>query len=254
MSSKIRSTLPDGTSLFEKTRSKKRRPFTTEEDRALKAGYEKYGTVWSTIVKDPIFQEQGRRSTDLRDRFRNAFPDLYQAAGYKPRSLPKKKRGDVNVSAPRQAADDQLLSTRMSSSASRRRSRTTSGYSYSVPQSAACSEDEDSSDEDDIMEVNKSSLGYGVTKEMTPQPDCSQFPPIETLLDEATLHTIEQNDPLADMSLPDFFPEPPQTASDSAEQSNWSSSDRQSPPSSRKLVIGSNEYHDVSDLVSSLHR
>ncbi|KAF8654752.1 hypothetical protein AX16_003407 [Volvariella volvacea WC 439] len=91
LSSKIRSTLPDGSSLFEKTRSKKRRPFTKEEDEALRAGYEKHGTVWAAIVKDPIFQEQNRRSTDLRDRFRNAFPELYQAAGYKPRNSSKKK-------------------------------------------------------------------------------------------------------------------------------------------------------------------
>ncbi|KAA1466870.1 hypothetical protein DENSPDRAFT_743887, partial [Dentipellis sp. KUC8613] len=77
LSSKIRSAHPDGSSIFAKTRSKKRRPFTEAEDRALKAGYDKHGTVWATIVKDPIFQEQNRRSTDLRDRFRNAFPDLY---------------------------------------------------------------------------------------------------------------------------------------------------------------------------------
>jgi hypothetical protein len=42
--------------------------------------------VWAAIVKDPVFQDQARRSTDLRDRFRNAFPELYQAAGYKPRN------------------------------------------------------------------------------------------------------------------------------------------------------------------------
>lgn len=227
LSSKIRSTLPDGTSIFEKTRSKKRRPFTAEEDRALKAGYEKFGTVWSTIVKDPIFQEQGRRSTDLRDRFRNAFPDLYQAAGYKPRSLPKKKRGDASVCAPRQAADDQLLPSRMATPGSRRRSRTTSGYSYSVPQSAACSEDEDSSEDEDTMENKESTYAYGF-KEMTPQPEGPRFP-LESMLDEASLHTIEQIDPLADMSLTELFPDPTQTSSDSTEQSTWSS-DRPSPP------------------------
>lgn len=193
----------------------------------MRAGYEKYGTVWSTIVKDPIFSEQGRRSTDLRDRFRNAFPELYQAAGYKPRSLLKKKRGDASVSAPRQAADDQLLPTRMATPASRRRSRTTSGYSYSVPQSTACSEDEDSSDEDDITEDKEPTRTYNV-KEMTPQPDGRQFP-LESMLDEDSLHTIEQSDPLADMSLRDFFPEPAQTPSDTTDRSLWSS-DRSSPP------------------------
>jgi hypothetical protein len=37
----VRSALPDGSSIFEKTRSKKRRPFTPEEDEALKRGYDK---------------------------------------------------------------------------------------------------------------------------------------------------------------------------------------------------------------------
>ncbi|KAJ4465348.1 hypothetical protein C8R41DRAFT_926617 [Lentinula lateritia] len=181
LSTKIRSTLPDGSSLFEKTRSKKRRPFTEQEDRALKAGYEKHGTVWATIVKDPIFQEQNRRSTDLRDRFRNAFPELYQAAGYKPRTAVKKKIAPtvsstaataastpVFTSGPstpatspkkqliRAATDDQLaMSTtgpvRMQT---RRRRRNTSqgifrGGTKSVPQSNAPSEDEMSSGGED---------------------------------------------------------------------------------------------------------
>ncbi|KAH9919615.1 uncharacterized protein B0H18DRAFT_1086606 [Fomitopsis serialis] len=125
LSSKIRSALPDGSSIFEKTRSKKRRPFTEEEDRALKAGYDKHGTVWATIVKDPIFQEQNRRSTDLRDRFRNAFPDLYEAAGYKPRASAKKRRGDMPQPV-RAATDDQLVST-SSTGPVRKRRHTTQG-------------------------------------------------------------------------------------------------------------------------------
>ncbi|KAF9522625.1 hypothetical protein CPB83DRAFT_864185 [Crepidotus variabilis] len=145
LSNKIRSTFPDGSSLFEKTRSKRRRPFTEAEDAALKAGYEKHGTTWATIVKDPIFQEQNRRSTDLRDRFRNAFPHLYQAAGYKPRSTIKKK-----ADGPVRAADDNL--SQMSTAGpvrSRRRAQSSTGFlrggTKSVPQSTACSEDEDSS-------------------------------------------------------------------------------------------------------------
>ncbi|KAF9484781.1 hypothetical protein BDN70DRAFT_872027 [Pholiota conissans] len=145
LSSRVRSTLSDGTPLFEKTRSKKRRPFTDAEDRALKAGYEKHGTTWATIVKDPIFQEQSRRSTDLRDRFRNAFPDLYQAAGYKPRTAAKKK-----LDGPLRAADDQLPAIAGAGPVrSRRRAQTSQGLlrggTKSVPQSAAVSEDEESS-------------------------------------------------------------------------------------------------------------
>lgn len=150
LSTKVRSTLPDGSPLFEKTRSKKRRPFTEEEDRALRAGYEKHGTVWAAIAKDPIFQEQNRRSTDLRDRFRNAFPDLYLKAGYKPRTAALKKK-QIPVRA---ATDDQVgMSTTGSGLAGpRRKRRNTSqgllrGGTKSVPQSTAPSEDEDSEDE-----------------------------------------------------------------------------------------------------------
>ncbi|TFK80293.1 hypothetical protein K466DRAFT_504161, partial [Polyporus arcularius HHB13444] len=121
LSTKVRSALPDGSSIFEKTRSKKRRPFTEEEDRALKAGYDKHGTVWATIVKDPIFQAQNRRSTDLRDRFRNAFPDLYQAAGYKPRNTTKKRRDEL--AQPMRAATDDALASSSTGPVRRKRRR-----------------------------------------------------------------------------------------------------------------------------------
>ncbi|KAL0952900.1 hypothetical protein HGRIS_007118 [Hohenbuehelia grisea] len=188
LSSKVqRATLPDGTNLFEKSRSKKRRPFTEQEDKALKEGYEKHGTVWATIVKNPVFQEQGRRSTDLRDRFRNAFPDLYQAAGYKPRAAVGKKKEmsvppvpplpTVNLSnmspvdptvtitastswtrpriplPTRSATDDQLTDI---GPVRRRRRAMLRGGSKSVPQSTAVSEDElemeEDSDDDEVIE------------------------------------------------------------------------------------------------------
>ncbi|KAI0078424.1 hypothetical protein K474DRAFT_1660443, partial [Panus rudis PR-1116 ss-1] len=192
LSSKVRSALPDGTSIFEKTRSKKRRPFTEEEDRALKEGYDKHGTVWATIVKEnPIFLEQGRRSTDLRDRFRNAFPELYLAAGYKPRaSVAKKKKlgltSDASTPADpgfdsavkksrgrpiRAATDDQLA---MGSSGTlgpvrRKRRHTTQGLfrggTKSVPESTTNSEDEDSSDGEEGR-----SPASALTQSTTPNP------------------------------------------------------------------------------------
>lgn len=160
LSSRIRASLPDGKSLFEKTRSKKRRPFTTEEDHALRAGYEKHGTLWAQIVKDPIFQEQKRRSTDLRDRFRNAFPDLYEAAGYKPRPISKKKRIVDSISV--RAADDQI---RLVGPSRRKRANTNEGLfrrgTKSVPQSARNSDDETSGDEmdGDLLDVRPSGTG-----------------------------------------------------------------------------------------------
>ncbi|KAG8832860.1 hypothetical protein FRC17_000515 [Serendipita sp. 399] len=107
-----RAELPDSLTIFEKSRSKKRRPFTKEEDDALREGFEKvcspkyfvslrqrppkHGTVWALIAKHPALSS--RRSTDLRDRFRNAFPDLYERAGYKPRpTKPVKRRKGEEV-------------------------------------------------------------------------------------------------------------------------------------------------------------
>ncbi|KAF5343936.1 hypothetical protein D9758_012144 [Tetrapyrgos nigripes] len=215
LSSKVRSTLPDGTSLFEKTRSKKRRPFTEEEDRALKAGYEKHGTVWATIVKDPIFQEQKRRSTDLRDRFRNAFPGLYQAAGYKPRNT-KKKLGSVDLPGPstsagkmpiRAATDDQLSMTTQGT-VRRRRRNTSSGLlrggTKSVPQSAAASEDEDSS-EDEVGSSKPCTPPFSSV--WTKPPPSSASPPelapsrsTSTMDDDAEMSLVD-----ASMSLQDFI-------------------------------------------------
>ncbi|KAF5353468.1 hypothetical protein D9756_007939 [Leucocoprinus leucothites] len=222
LSSKIRSTLPDGSSLFEKTRSKRRRPFTEEEDRALKAGYEKHGTVWATIVKDPIFQEQNRRSTDLRDRFRNAFPELYQAAGYKPRNnLSKKKKEhliDDSRIPGRAATDDQLP---VSSSGTtgpvrgvrRRRAQTSQGIllrggTKSVPQSTAPSEDEDSSPEDTDGDLGLTTKAQRVPKMpvLADQPSMTDgmknlqiFSPTTTV--EATFSTIIDDDDEMDMRL-----------------------------------------------------
>lgn len=70
-----RSTHPDGTPLFPlpSYAHPKQRPFSAEEDSALLAGFRKHGAAWAAIVKDaPVFGVTGRRSMDLRDRFRNA--------------------------------------------------------------------------------------------------------------------------------------------------------------------------------------
>ena len=220
LSSKVRSTLPDGRSIFEKTRSKKRRPFTEEEDRALKAGYEKHGTVWATIVKDPIFQEQNRRSTDLRDRFRNAFPELYQAAGYKPRNAPKKKRDYLPVRA---ATDDQLPSTtsHIGPTRQKRASRILRGGTKSVPESADCSEDEDSSATEE-EESRRLFRCPPITTESSPQ---DEMPSSAEPFSEMDMETI---DPLSEpLSIPDFMPSASQSLSEltdsSQSQGTWSS-------------------------------
>ncbi|KAI0742550.1 hypothetical protein C8Q80DRAFT_1109167 [Daedaleopsis nitida] len=214
LSSKVRSALPDGTSIFEKTRSKKRRPFTEEEDRALKAGYDKHGTVWATIVKDPIFQAQNRRSTDLRDRFRNAFPDLYQAAGYKPRNTTKKKR-ELLTQPTRAATDDALGSSCLTGPVRRKRRHTDQGLfrggTKSVPESANVSEDEDSSDDDESPAAFlKEALAS------TPQTEEMMSPEVN----EVEMQTL---DPLSDtLTIPDFIPSSSLSEMTDSSQ-NWSS-------------------------------
>ncbi|KAJ7899021.1 hypothetical protein B0H13DRAFT_2664474 [Mycena leptocephala] len=94
-----RSTHPDGTPLFPlpSPAHPKRRPFSAEEDSALLAGFRKHGAAWAAIAKDaPVFGVTGRRSMDLRDRFRNAWPGEYERAGYKarPRAVKKVKDKD----------------------------------------------------------------------------------------------------------------------------------------------------------------
>ncbi|KAK9475833.1 hypothetical protein V1514DRAFT_299807 [Lipomyces japonicus] len=68
-----------------KVNRKERRSFTADEDRRLLQGFLKHGPSWSKIQKDEELKLIDRRSTDLRDRFRNAFPDKYEAAGFKTR-------------------------------------------------------------------------------------------------------------------------------------------------------------------------
>ncbi|CAD6883992.1 unnamed protein product [Tilletia controversa] len=80
-----------GHSIFQKVKTNQRRPFSPAEDDAIKRGYEKHGSHWSVIARDPVFSGL-RRATDLRDRFRNAFPAEYEKAGYKPRPKPKRER------------------------------------------------------------------------------------------------------------------------------------------------------------------
>jgi Myb-like DNA-binding domain len=221
LSSKVRSALPDGTSIFEKTRSKKRRPFTEEEDRALKAGYDKHGTVWATIVKDPIFQEQNRRSTDLRDRFRNAFPDLYQAAGYKPRNSAKKRLS----AASRAVTDEHLHASRETGPARRKRRYTTQGFlrggTKSVPLSPNGSEEEESSgDDDDDEYVPK----YTAKRSSHPEPMRHM---ISDMRQQQSLEPFrEAGIPSDSLAISDILPSASQSdVTDSSHSQTWSAID-----------------------------
>ncbi|KUJ07314.1 uncharacterized protein LY89DRAFT_601538 [Mollisia scopiformis] len=63
---------------FKPSDRRERRPYTEEEDRAILEGYKKYGFVWSQIQRDPQFNLQSRQPTDIRDRFRNKYPEKFK--------------------------------------------------------------------------------------------------------------------------------------------------------------------------------
>jgi hypothetical protein len=68
---------------FPKLDRRRRKNFTKDEDEALLGGFIKYGSQWKRIQMDPMLGLQHRTRTDLRDRFRNRYPQRFMEAGYK---------------------------------------------------------------------------------------------------------------------------------------------------------------------------
>jgi len=68
---------------FPKAQRRMRRGFTSEEDDAILRGFEKYGAKWTKIQSDPDLGLTSRSRTDLRDRFRNKFPNKFIETGHK---------------------------------------------------------------------------------------------------------------------------------------------------------------------------
>ncbi len=67
-----------GITKFTPSPRRSRRPFTPDEDANLLRGIAAHGFAWSTIQKDNDQFDLGhRRSTDLRDRIRNKYPEWY---------------------------------------------------------------------------------------------------------------------------------------------------------------------------------
>ena len=62
---------------FERSRRRKRRPFTKQDDEEILDGLEQYGPSWSRIQRDPRYNLSSRQPTDLRDRVRNKYPQIY---------------------------------------------------------------------------------------------------------------------------------------------------------------------------------
>lgn len=62
---------------FKKSHRRERRHFTDEDDKRILEGLEHYGPAWTKIQRDPRFNLSNRQPTDLRDRVRNKYPDIY---------------------------------------------------------------------------------------------------------------------------------------------------------------------------------
>ncbi|KAI9163349.1 40S ribosomal protein S4-A [Paramyrothecium foliicola] len=62
---------------FKKSQRRERRPFTDQDDREILEGLDLYGPAWTKIQRDPRFNFSSRQPTDLRDRVRNKYPDIY---------------------------------------------------------------------------------------------------------------------------------------------------------------------------------
>ncbi|MCJ1245818.1 hypothetical protein MMC30_003022 [Trapelia coarctata] len=65
--------------------------WTTEEDANLAKGYQKYGFKWTAIAKDSEMNLGHRTGSQIRDRFRLKFAELYSAAPPGPETRPSKK-------------------------------------------------------------------------------------------------------------------------------------------------------------------
>jgi hypothetical protein len=105
-------TLAPEAAAFAKAKRKERTPFSKVEDENLLVGFGKYGGKWSVIQKDQSLGLAHRRSTDLRDRFRNAYPDKYVEAGFKPPPTKRRRRNnpeDTNQPTPQDVLHQAVL-------------------------------------------------------------------------------------------------------------------------------------------------
>jgi len=63
---------------FKKSHRRERRPFTDQDDKEILEGLDHYGPAWTKIQRDSRFNLSSRQPTDLRDRVRNKYPEIYQ--------------------------------------------------------------------------------------------------------------------------------------------------------------------------------
>lgn len=79
---------------FAKSTRRPRQKFTSRDDENLRKGFEKYGAVWHSMRDDRELEFGTRHPTDLRDRFRIRYSEIYAEAGYKTKTKPKLNRAE----------------------------------------------------------------------------------------------------------------------------------------------------------------
>lgn len=95
---------------FRKSQRRERRHFSEQDDREILLGYSIYGPAWSRIQRDPQFHLQSRQPTDLRDRFRNKYPEKFRSDDAAPK--------DGSKVTDRRAAETSVATQLASTSAS----------------------------------------------------------------------------------------------------------------------------------------
>ncbi|SPO00118.1 uncharacterized protein DNG_02970 [Cephalotrichum gorgonifer] len=63
---------------FKQSHRRKGQPFTEQDDSQILEGLDIYGPAWTKIQREPRYNFAHRQPTDLRDRVRNKFPNIYQ--------------------------------------------------------------------------------------------------------------------------------------------------------------------------------
>ncbi|KAJ3467158.1 hypothetical protein MRS44_004722 [Fusarium solani] len=62
---------------LQESHRRERRPFTEQDDREILEGLDTHGPAWTKIQRDPRFHLSSRQPTDLRDRVRNKYSNIY---------------------------------------------------------------------------------------------------------------------------------------------------------------------------------
>ncbi|KAJ2607927.1 hypothetical protein H4S08_004649 [Coemansia sp. RSA 1365] len=116
--------LPPGSQRLQGLHRVQRKPtrnYTSDEDRRLLLGVLRHANHWTKIAADPDLKLGNRPGQSLRDRLRNAFPEVFEMFGY---VIPKKERADrerfATPSATGNSSDRTVTSKRKAPTGSKR--------------------------------------------------------------------------------------------------------------------------------------